>query len=74
MKKKHIGSSFDDFLQEEGLLAVSEATAVKRVIAASKRGSGAHVRMDTAASCSFVNAGSRGRRMSTTAVLQGRER
>ena len=29
----HIGSSFDDFLQEEGLLAEAEATAVKRVIA-----------------------------------------
>jgi antitoxin HicB len=33
MKNGHIGTSFDDFLQEEGLLAVSEATAVKRVIA-----------------------------------------
>ncbi len=33
MKNKHIGTSFDDFLQEEGLLAVTEATAVKRVIA-----------------------------------------
>ncbi len=32
-KNKHIGSSFDDFLQEEGLLAQAEATAVKRVIA-----------------------------------------
>ena len=32
-KNKHIGSSFDDFLQEEGLLAEAEATAVKRVIA-----------------------------------------
>ncbi len=32
-KSKHIGSSFDDFLQEEGLLAEAEATAVKRVIA-----------------------------------------
>ena len=29
----HIGSSFDDFLQEEGLLAEAEAAAVKRVIA-----------------------------------------
>jgi len=28
---KHLGSSFDDFLEEEGMLA--EATAVKRVIA-----------------------------------------
>ena len=33
MKNKHIGTSFDDFLQEEGLLAATEATAVKRVIA-----------------------------------------
>ena len=33
MKKKHIGSSFDDFLQEEGLLAEAEAVAVKRVLA-----------------------------------------
>ena len=28
-----IGSSFDDFLQEEGMLAQTEAVAVKRVIA-----------------------------------------
>ena len=33
MNKKHIGSNFDDFLQEEGLLADAEAVAVKRVIA-----------------------------------------
>lgn len=32
-KNKHIGSRFDDFLREEGLLARAEATAVKRVIA-----------------------------------------
>jgi len=32
-KNKHIGSSFDEFLQEEGILAETEATAVKRVIA-----------------------------------------
>jgi antitoxin HicB len=30
---KHVGSSFDAFLQEEGLLAEAEATAVKRVLA-----------------------------------------
>jgi antitoxin HicB len=30
---KHIGSSFDDFLAEEGLLAETEAVALKRVIA-----------------------------------------
>lgn len=30
---RHIGSNFDDFLQEEGLLAEAEATAVKRVMA-----------------------------------------
>ncbi|OGV66479.1 MAG: Fis family transcriptional regulator [Lentisphaerae bacterium RIFOXYB12_FULL_65_16] len=32
-KNRHIGSNFDDFLREEGLLADAEATAVKRVIA-----------------------------------------
>lgn len=30
---KHIGSSFDDFLAEEGLLSDVEAVALKRVIA-----------------------------------------
>lgn len=30
---KHIGSSFDDFLEEEGILAETEAVAIKRVIA-----------------------------------------
>ncbi len=33
MKKQHIGSNFDDFLDEEGILAEAEALAVKRVIA-----------------------------------------
>lgn len=33
MKNKHIGSNFDEFLQEEGLLAETEAAAIKRVIA-----------------------------------------
>jgi antitoxin HicB len=33
MKKKHIGSSFDDFLKEERLLEGATATATKRVIA-----------------------------------------
>ncbi len=33
MKNKHIGSSFDNFLQKEGLLEVVSATATKRVIA-----------------------------------------
>jgi len=33
VNKKHIGSNFDDFLQEEGLLTDAEAVAVKRVIA-----------------------------------------
>jgi len=32
-KNKHIGSNFDDFLREEGILAEAEATAIKRVIA-----------------------------------------
>ncbi|MCE9546070.1 MAG: helix-turn-helix domain-containing protein [Planctomycetia bacterium] len=33
MKKKHIGSDFDDFLRHERLLDVATATAAKRVIA-----------------------------------------
>jgi len=33
MTNKHIGSNFDDFLKEEGILAETEAIAVKRVIA-----------------------------------------
>jgi hypothetical protein len=33
MKAQHIGSDFDDFLREECLFDVVEATAVKRVIA-----------------------------------------
>jgi antitoxin HicB len=33
MKKAHLGSEFDDFLREEHLLEVSEATAAKRMIA-----------------------------------------
>ena len=33
MKNKHLGSSFDDFLEEEGLRAEMEATAIKRVLA-----------------------------------------
>lgn len=33
MKNEHIGSSFDDFLEEEGLLAEVEAVAIKRVLA-----------------------------------------
>lgn len=33
MNEKHIGSDFDDFLAEEGLLAETEAVALKRVIA-----------------------------------------
>ena len=32
-KNKHIGSGFDSFLQDEGLLAETEATAVKRILA-----------------------------------------
>ena len=30
---KHIGNNFDDFLEEEGLLAETESVAIKRVIA-----------------------------------------
>jgi DNA-binding Xre family transcriptional regulator len=33
MKNNHIGSNFDDFLAEEGLLTETETVAVKRVIA-----------------------------------------
>lgn len=33
MKNKHVGSDFDDFLQDEGMLAEAEATAIKRVLA-----------------------------------------
>jgi len=31
--KKHIGSSFDDFLKEEGIREEVEASAIKKVIA-----------------------------------------
>lgn len=33
MKNQHLGTNFDDFLAEEGLLDEIEATAIKRVIA-----------------------------------------
>lgn len=33
MKPQRIGSNFDDFLEEEGMLAQAEAVAIKRVIA-----------------------------------------
>jgi len=33
VKNKHLGSGFDDFLEEEGLRAETEAAAIKRVIA-----------------------------------------
>ena len=33
MNQQHIGSDFDKFLAEEGLLAETEAVAVKRIIA-----------------------------------------
>lgn len=33
MDKKHIGSDFDDFLRDEGVLDEAEAIATKRVIA-----------------------------------------
>jgi antitoxin HicB len=33
MKAENIGSNFDDFLQEEGLLDEANAVAIKRVIA-----------------------------------------
>ncbi len=33
MKNKHIGSGFDEFLEEEGILEEAEAVAVKRAVA-----------------------------------------
>ncbi|MBT4089968.1 MAG: XRE family transcriptional regulator [Calditrichaeota bacterium] len=33
MKHKNIGSNFDDFLEDEDLLADAEAVAIKRVVA-----------------------------------------
>jgi antitoxin HicB len=33
MKKKHIGSSFEDFLKEEGIFEETTTVAVKRVLA-----------------------------------------
>lgn len=33
MPNKHVGSNFDDFLREEGILEEATAVAIKRVIA-----------------------------------------
>ena len=33
VNSKHVGSKFDDFLEEEGILQESETIAIKRVIA-----------------------------------------
>lgn len=33
MKRAHVGSDFDDFLKQDGLLAECEAGALKRVVA-----------------------------------------
>ena len=33
MKSKHIGSNFDEFLDDEGMLAGAQAVAAKRVLA-----------------------------------------
>lgn len=33
MSEQHIGSSFDEFLDEEGILAEVQAEAIKRVVA-----------------------------------------
>ena len=38
MKKEHLGSDLNDFLREENLLEVSEATAAKRVTALAETG------------------------------------
>ena len=32
-KKSHIGSSFDDFLKEEGIFEEAQAQAIKEVVA-----------------------------------------
>jgi DNA-binding Xre family transcriptional regulator len=32
-KNRHVGSSFDEFLREEGMLADAEAVAIKRIVA-----------------------------------------
>lgn len=36
MKNRHLGSDFDDFLSEHGLLADAEAIAMERVLAFEK--------------------------------------
>ncbi|MCA9395290.1 MAG: XRE family transcriptional regulator [Candidatus Omnitrophica bacterium] len=33
MAKKHLGSHFDEFLQEEGILEETQAAAIKKVLA-----------------------------------------
>lgn len=33
MKRKHLGSKFDDLMREEGMLGEITATAIKRVVA-----------------------------------------
>lgn len=33
MEEKHLGSDFDDFLREEGILDEAEAVAAKRILA-----------------------------------------
>ena len=33
MNKQHVGSNFDDFLKQEGLLVECEAGALKRIVA-----------------------------------------
>ncbi len=33
MGKEHIGSSFNEFLEEDGILAETQAAAIKRVVA-----------------------------------------
>lgn len=40
---KHLGSDFDDFLADEGLLDEAEAVAMNRVLVFSDRGSDARV-------------------------------
>ncbi len=33
MKRKHVGSNFDDFLKEDDIYGEAQATAIKRVLA-----------------------------------------
>lgn len=55
MKNKHLGTDFDDFLQEEGMLAEAEATAIKRVLAFQIRKEMAERKLSKSALASLMN-------------------